>query len=225
MTVYAYVRLDAVDNMSQKKAMLSMIADYLSQKGLGELKTENTHTEACSALTPIPDRDLASIMVRHLKSGDVLVVPHFGSLFGAPTSAEAFLRRMNGLSVRVHVVELGRDVTELLHLLSPLLKTYGAWESELIQVQRAREGDEAQNEEMLQEFGRLAMQHLGERIAAADLGSAIKEALHEAQDMTTEKRAARAQRSRRASLAIIDKSKLRNRPDILARISGDASGE
>jgi hypothetical protein len=202
MTVYAYLRLDALDNYTQRKAQAASVTEYAQRIGLGELNPANIRMESCEPLKPLFQRDVADQLAKQLKSGDALIVPHFSTLFSVASDAEAFLRQMNGRGVPVHVVELGRDLTTDLQILTPILRAYAAWESRLIRALQDLERQEEFHSEMLTEYGQMALRHLTEQLAKVNVTAAIQTAVLESYDKTKERFSAK-DRAKRSALSIL----------------------
>jgi DNA invertase Pin-like site-specific DNA recombinase len=224
MTVLAYIRIDAHDALTQKRAMVTMVREFALSLGLPEPAPHDTHFDSCTPLTPPSQREVGPQLARMLKSGDVLIVPHFSSLFSVASEAGPFLRLMNGRSVPVYVAELGLDVTTMLPILSVIFQAYAHWESALIRAEQDLAREQEYHAAMLTDFGSLAMEKVGERIAKADLASAIKEAVHESAQSASSKRAGEKKRTLDL-LTPEGKAKLkRTNPEIFDRLNG-AVGE
>lgn len=222
MTVYVYLRLDN-DSTVQKRSLTAMVTAYATAKGFGEVQPSLIFADTCGPLTPHRERPALSSVSNLLGSGDILLLSHFATLCSHATDAEAFLRRMNGKGVAVHVAEMGGDITPLLGTLSVFFKAFAHWESALICAERDLERERELHEETLTEYARRAVEVAVERLAKADLAGGLREAIKQS---TMTASLVVAGKKKPSPLDIVSEEGkaflAKKRPDILARLEASA---
>jgi DNA invertase Pin-like site-specific DNA recombinase len=195
-----------------------MCKEFALSLGLPEPAPHDIHFDACTPLTPPSKREVASQLPKMLSRGDVLIVPHFSSLFSVASEATPFIRACNGKSIPIFVAELGVDITTLLPMLSVINAAFAHWESALIRAEQNLEREQEYHAAMLTDFASLAMSKVGERIAKADLASAIKEAV-QVSAMSARSTLAKPRSIALDVIGAAGREKLRkNNPEILARL-------
>lgn len=176
MSVFTYLRLDNGSSV-QKRELLKVVADYAAKVGVACPPSEFTIEDCCDPTYALDKRPGFSSLMQMLKEGDVLLTPHFGAIGGHATSAERFLRTMNGRGVAVHVAEMQCDLTTKLGSIMPMLKTFAQWESRLIAAEQQLADRDEIHEKALEEYTKMALQTAAERFAKADIAGALRDAM------------------------------------------------
>lgn len=222
MNVFAYIRIDDTQSPYMRKKLTETCAEYARGRALGELTAEHVMIEACNILEPLNKRAVGAQLFTRPREGDAVVIPHFSTALAHASSAEAWLRKMSSRGVRVHCVELQKDVTAMLSEFAVVFKTYAHWESRVIRAEQEHAAEAEYNTEILEEFGRAAMAKLSERFVRADFAAAIREAVLDATSLANSRRIGADRVLARDMLNPDYLAKMKNRdPAAYARIMRD----
>ncbi len=227
MTVHAYA-LSSGEDFKSREAQREMLTSFSQRKGFGPLDNQSIHFESERATTPLDNRSVFTELSRYLRQGDILLLPRFDSALVPGKTAGQFLRVAAARGIRIYIAELDIEATALIPLFDAIFAASALLEAEIANRERALVNEAELHAELLLDYGMRAVRHASEKLAKADIGGAIRDALLEASAEAAERKAAKDE-SRSSTFSMITpagrKKLARTHPELFASLQRAAMRE